>query len=421
MLQLLVIADDLSGAADSAVACTRTGLHATVILGHAIHESRTEVLAIDCNTRELAPQQAAGRVAQLCERYLSTPDLVVFKKIDSTLRGNIGSELAAILAVRRSSSSSGRHIVIVLAPAFPASGRTTVDARQFVHGVPLHESETWSSYPDKSPPHLPSYLATAGLRVAALGLNKIRTGNEDLIQSMKMASRESDVLFCDAETDDDLGAIAEASKVLGRETIWAGSAGLAYHLPRAAGLVGKPGPWITSNSFGTKLAGPTLILVGTMSSVTRQQVEALVALGNIELHPLAPSTLLAGPSSGPWSEFSARLTDNLQAGRDSIVVLEPDTQLERLDGPAIAKALGIMIKPYADAIGALVASGGETARSILDCLGIDQLRVIEELEPGLPVSLVEGWRRPLLVITKAGAFGTPNTLVRCIEFLQSLQ
>jgi 4-hydroxythreonine-4-phosphate dehydrogenase len=420
MLQLLVIADDLSGAADSAIACTRTGLHATVILGHTIQEPRTEVLAMDCDTRELAPQQAAERVAQLCERYLSTPDLLVFKKIDSTLRGNVGAELAAILAIRRNSSSSGRHIVIVLAPAFPAGGRTTVDARQFVHGVPLHESETWSSYLDKSPTHLPSSLTAAGLRVAALGLHKIRAGNDDLIQSMKMASREADVLFCDSETENDLGAIAEASMVLGRETIWAGSAGLAYHLPRAAGLVGKLPPRVILNSLETKLAGPTLILVGTMSSVTREQVKALVGLSDIELLPLAPSILLAGPGSRPWSEFSARLTENLQGGRDSIVMLEPDTQLERADGPTIAKALGMMIAPNADAIGAFIASGGETARSILDYWGIAQLCLIDELEPGLPVSVAEGWRRPLLVVTKAGAFGTSDTLVSCVEYLRSL-
>ncbi|CAN5596910.1 four-carbon acid sugar kinase family protein [soil metagenome] len=419
MLRLLVIADDLSGAADSAIACTRTGLSAMVTLRNTLDEPQTEVLAIDCDTRDLGPQQAAERVSGIFSRHASASDLIVFKKIDSTFRGNIGAELAAILRTRRDASLSERPIIIVLAPAFPAGGRTTVDAQQFVHGIPLQESEIWTSYLDKSPTHLPSSLNAAGLRVVQFGLEAVRAGNDALMQSMTTGSEHADVLFCDAETDDDLHSIAEASMVLGRETIWAGSAGLAYHLPHAAGLVGEvPYPGALS-SFETAAHGPILILVGTMSSVARRQVEVLAGVKDIRLLPLAPSVLLAGPASEAWRDYALLLADRLRQGRDSIVMLEPDAQLERSDGPAIAKALGAMLAPHAGTVGALVASGGETARSVLDLWGVTQLRIIGELEPGLPVSVTEGSLRPLLVVTKAGAFGTPQTFVRCIEFLRA--
>ncbi|MCU1321496.1 MAG: four-carbon acid sugar kinase family protein [Acidobacteriaceae bacterium] len=419
MLRLLVIADDLSGAADSAIACTRTGLSAMVTLRDTLDEPQTEVLAIDCDTRDVEPQQAAECVARILSRHVSTPDLLVFKKIDSTFRGNIGAELAELLRTRRNANLSERPIVIVLAPAFPAGGRTTVDAHQFVHGVPLQESETWTSYLDKSPTHLPSSLKAVGLRVVKLGLGEVRAAKDALMQSMTTGSEHADLLFCDSETDDDLHSIAEASMGLGRETIWAGSAGLAYHLPHAAGLVGEVSYPGALSLFGTAAHGPILIIVGTMSSVARRQVEALAGVKDIRLLPLAPSVLLAGPASEAWCDYSLLLADRLRQGGDSIVMLEPDAQLERSDGPAIAKALGAMLAPHAGTVGALVASGGETARSVLDLWDVTQLRIIGELEPGLPVSVTEGWRRPLLVVTKAGAFGTPQTFVLCIEFLRA--
>lgn len=417
MLRLLIVADDLSGAADSAIACTRTGLCATVSLGDGAVEPSAEVLAVDCDTRGLSAHEAAERVGRLVSRYVTVPDLLLFKKIDSTLRGNIGAELAAMLAVRRAASTTGRRVVIVMAPAFPAGGRTTVDGCQFVHGVALHETETWASYADKSAAHLPTSLTKTGLEVATLGLDQVRAGNDALIRAMQDASADADVLICDAETDADLRAIAEASMVLGSETIWAGSAGLAYHLPHAAGLAG--GLDALADVSVTSCAGPALVLVGTMSSVTREQAKTLSAQEDVELLALAASVLLAGPGSEAWAGYSLRLTEALRGGRDSIVMLEADAQHEQSDGAALAKALGVMISPHADKVGALIASGGETARSILALWGVTQLRLIGELEPGLPVSVTAGWSRSMLVITKAGAFGTPQTLVRCLEFVRS--
>jgi 4-hydroxythreonine-4-phosphate dehydrogenase len=69
-------------------------------------------------------------------------------------------------------------------------------------------------------------------------------------------------------------------------------------------------------------------------------------------------------------------------------------------------------------VGALVATGGETARAILDTWGIQRLRLLGEVEPGLPWSVTDGWRRALIVLTKAGSFGSPGTLLHCRDFLR---
>ncbi len=91
------------------------------------------------------------------------------------------------------------------------------------------------------------------------------------------------------------------------------------------------------------------------------------------------------------------------------------------DTRRLTSSLARLIAPCADHAGALVATGGETARAILDAWGIRQLRLLGEVEPGLPWSVTEGWRRDLIVLTKAGSFGTPGTLLHCRDFLRDLE
>ncbi|MEO8734997.1 MAG: four-carbon acid sugar kinase family protein, partial [Edaphobacter sp.] len=117
MRRMLIIADDLSGAADCAIACIGSGLSAVVAFDDLDRDLTSEVLSIDCDTRHLSPAAAADRVARVLRRYTPDPELLVFKKLDSTLRGNVGAELSAILEERRNSGSAGSRIVVVMAPA----------------------------------------------------------------------------------------------------------------------------------------------------------------------------------------------------------------------------------------------------------------------------------------------------------------
>ncbi len=90
-------------------------------------------------------------------------------------------------------------------------------------------------------------------------------------------------------------------------------------------------------------------------------------------------------------------------------------------GAELARALGRLVGDCADKVGGLVATGGETARAVLDAWGVTRLRIVGEVEAGVPFSVTEGWRRALPVVTKAGGFGDAETLVRCREFLRGLK
>lgn len=428
MRQILIIADDLSGAADSGIACTHAGLSAAVVLGSTAPEMDVDVLSVDGDTRCMNPQSAAEEIDKLMLQF-ENPRQIIFKKVDSTLRGNIGAELQAMLRAQRSFDSERKHSVILLAPAFPAQGRTTLQGRQILHGKFLEGTEIWKREGREDRAHIPEILEASGLRTGCIGLDVVRSDRHHLRDALFASAAESDVLVCDAESDDDLRTLAEAGSVLGRSTIWAGSAGLAYHLPKAAGITPCRADGI-SQEFAT---GPTLFVIGSMSGVSRGQASLLTNSSDTVTITIPATALRAKNENSKWLEYELGLSRAIESERDVVLLIGPEekgpdretcdarqgstTGMERR---RLSSALAEMIRPHATKFGALVATGGETAVAVLRAWGVAALRLIRELEPGVPFSVTENWRRPIAVLTKAGDFGTPQTLLHCQKFLRDL-
>jgi D-threonate/D-erythronate kinase len=289
-----------------------------------------------------------------------------------------------------------------------------------VHGIPLEETEIWQTQDSSTRPDIPEMLHRAGLRSALIRLDLIRSDIEILQRAMRRLSADADVLVCDAEIDHDLSAIAEASMALGRNTVWAGSAGLAYHLPCAAGFPYSSVPRYPRSPDHPLASGPTLFVVGSLSSVSRNQVKALAASSETVMCNIPPEVLLGEESSTAWREYELELERALDAGRDIAVFPDTDARYNRTLGQRLSTALARMVLPCADRVGALVATGGESARAVLEAWGIHRLRLVTEPETGLACSVTEGWSRQLPVLTKAGAFGTRQTLLYCQQFLHGL-
>jgi 4-phospho-D-threonate 3-dehydrogenase / 4-phospho-D-erythronate 3-dehydrogenase len=231
-------------------------------------------------------------------------------------------------------------------------------------------------------------------------------------------AREADVLVCDAETDPDLEAIANAAMVLHPATVWCGSAGLARHIPRAARFA----PSVPhSDSATVSVSGPTLFVVGSPANASFEQASALAASADIITITIPPALVLSAEPAAAVQEFAQRISSILQQGTDVLVRFDCAETCAAEDTRCLTSSLARLVAPCADHAGALVATGGETARAILDAWGIRQLRLLGEVESGLPWSVTEGWRRDLIVLTKAGSFGTPGTLLHCRDFLRDLE
>ena len=132
-MKVIVIADDLTGAAEVAGAALWVGLTAEVQLGQ-LEESAADVVVIDADTRSLRPQAAAVRALDLTtEAIRQRPDFL-FKKVDSVLRGSVASEIDAMLA------AAGLNRCLLVC-GNPRKHRTVVGGKIYVRGVPLHHTE----------------------------------------------------------------------------------------------------------------------------------------------------------------------------------------------------------------------------------------------------------------------------------------
>jgi D-threonate/D-erythronate kinase len=333
---LTILADDLTGAADCGLQAARRGLRTVVALTGAAHD--TDVVARDLDTRR---GDAGGAYAATCAAIPRHGAL--YLKIDSTLRGHVGAAIDAAL-------DAGAGDVAVVAPAFPAQGRTVIGGR----------------------------LRVDGREVADLqGLLRAQS---------RHAARPGAVVAADAASEDDLRRVVAEHRGGGARVVWVGSAGLAAALAEALAAGGAPGELPTAD-------GPVITVVGTAAAGAAAQLEALLARPGVE----------AVGDSAP------ALRRALRAGADPVVhAARPDGDLR----PALARALAAAVAEgcAGDPPAGLVLTGGETARAVCEALGIEAVELAGEVEPGVPAGRAVG--HPAAVVTKAGAFGDPRSLVR---------
>lgn len=398
MSRLLIIADDLSGAADCASAYAKAGRETLVMINPETFGDvgTADVIALDADSRRMPAARAARLHRELHARY-SVPGQAFYRKIDSTLRGNFAAEIAAI------SSAAGLAIV---APAFPPAGRTTRNGRQYLDGVALEDTEIWRSEGLMGVAHLPTMLERQGMTAAALGLADIRCGAGKLAAHLEAAARDGlHAVVCDVETEDDLQHIAQASQHLLVPCFWVGSAGLAVHLARLHG--GK-----AAQLAGVAVSGAILTVVGSLSGVSRAQAERLQEATGMHRIDISASVLRRGHADPRWAVLQQTIAAVLAQGHDLLVTIGVDDTVDMDEGLHLCQGLARLIAPLAGMLGALVSTGGETARALLCAMHYRGLRLAGEIEPGVPLSIAAG-PRPLPVITKAGAFGNRDTLLHC--------
>jgi uncharacterized protein YgbK (DUF1537 family) len=405
----LILADDLTGAADSAIPFARRGLESVVGWGDPPGpRPDAPVFAHNTDSRGLGANAAAAKHGRAM-KALFEPGPALFKKIDSTLRGQPAAEIAVTLAHLK---GTGRAFGI-LAPAFPATGRTTRDGRVRVHGRPLEEAEVWRRDHSYASASLPEILATAGVAAEVVPLATVRAGVEELTAAFARIAGLGDIVaVCDAETDDDLHRIAEASLPLMPGAFLAGSAGLAAALAALAPLdpVSKTAIEVARTGF--------LMVVGSLATASREGARKLVAGGRVAHVPVSPEALLNDASER--AEIGRAVAALLESGEDVLVEIRMDGAPDMALGPGLAEGLAGALTPAASRMSAFAATGGETAAALLSRFGVDGIRLLDEIEPGVALGQALG-ALSCPVVTKAGAFGDEDSLGRIAERLRALR
>jgi D-threonate/D-erythronate kinase len=388
---LAIIADDLTGAADTGVQFVHAGYRTAVFFrATEVLEDGLDAVVFDTDSRAMPAGFAAERV--LGAAHAARKARIVYKKLDSTLRGNVAAELAAALG-------GARRDRVVVAPAFPAAGRTTVGGIQRVHGVPVDETEMAN---DPQTPvreaHVPSLLADAFSSVGTLGV-------EDLAdhERVRRTLEDRECVVADTERDADLEALVRAVPEPTR-VLWAGSAGLAL----ALGSV-YPGPCAGTEGVRRAPVRPVLVIVGSLSGVAREQVRRLVqAYGEVDVP-------VDGQAPNAVREAVDAARRALEGGKCA-VVHSPEER-----GASSESVLGSLSEVAAllseeGLFAGMVLTGGATAVGVARRLGASGIRLEGEVETGVPMGLLAG-PVPYPVVTKAGGFGGPDTLVGAVEAL----
>ncbi len=401
-----VIADDLTGASDAGVQLVRAGYRSAVAFwGTApLNSDGLDAVAFDTDSRTLAPSHAAERVTQVGQEAAKAT--YMFKKLDSTLRGPVAAELAAAFSV------SGRERV-VLAPAFPQVGRTTVSGVQLLHGVPIHQTEL--ARDPLSPvreSHLPTLVHSEFDSVAVLSASELVQA-EAVWQALQTAY----VVIADAQSEDDLLTLVQMVPHPER-ILWAGSAGLADALSRT---LTKSVPLAVPSTPHPGKRVRVLAVVGSVSTTSREQLAYLVAAEGAERIVLQPLGLSP-------EEVEAEVTRVVsQAGKalereQTVALTTPATAPEGANLNIYAR---VLVTAMADAVArlsslglfdALVMTGGDTAVHIARALAAQGVFLKREIEPGIPLGVFIG-ASPYPVVTKAGAFGSHAALKAAVDAL----
>ena len=361
-----------------------------------------EVVVVDTDSRDARASEARARVAEAA-RLLAGRRL--YKKIDSTCRGNVGYELRALRDVLEPRG-------IVVAPAFPAGGRTTLWGVQRVGGQPLEL--TFFAHDPRWPmreSHLPTLLAQqAGLEVASVTLDVVEAGPEALVERLRAASER--LVVVDAVEQAHLRTIGRALALLGEAWLPCGSAGLAEEWVASLRPCREPvDPAPSPNDR------PVLAVSASRNDVSLAQVRVAC-----EERGLRRVDLDARGVYEPEREverLAREVGGELDAGR-GVVLTASFTPLIAGGGERVVDLLAQVVRRIVGrgGPGGLFLTGGDMAVAACRSLSVEALRIAAEVQPGVPGGqLVGGPLHGSWVVTKAGGFGDRRALVDALDYL----
>ena len=434
-VRLGVIADDLTGANDTGVQFARQGARTIVPLDwHDLTSlgRHADVLVLCTNSRGLPPGAAAQRAKLAAQALRKARVAAIYKKIDSTFRGNVGAELDAILDIYPAR-------LTILTPSFPPAGRAVINGTLTVDGIPVHRTAIGR---DPVAPvrqsHLPTLLRAQSRRnIHHLPLEILRARWPRAARVIRTwQPTDGGVVVADAATAADLRRLARLITEEDLLGVAAGSAGLAAALSVAL-------PWgRRALRRLSPVEHPILLVVGSPNPTSLAQVADFEHRRSVAVIRGEIREVLAGPERfrKELDRVLGKAFVEILAGRDTVITLAQESDgrraLRRRGLSARGKKLAAL-SPCASAtvseflgrsareltrrarLGALVLCGGDIAVATCRALRADGIILGGEVQPGVPWGRLVGGELPNLpVVTKAGGFGTPDVFRAAIRFLR---
>lgn len=405
MIKLLVIADDFTGALDTGVQFKARG---TQIRVAGLEEKRVletlktdlQVLIIDAETRHMGQEEARDVVFRIVAEAVEAGVPCIYKKTDSGLRGNIGSELTGMLE-----ASGERRLHFI--PAFPKMGRKTMKGIHYIEGVPVAES-VFGADPFEPVCH-------SAVRDIIASQSKVET---HLVGSRNAGEGMEGILIYDAATDEELSRIALTLKQRSQLRLLAGCAGFAAVLPRLLELEQDRG--------GLPEFHPRLVTVcGSINPITVGQLDEAEREGMLRISLTPQQKLDPGWLNRPEGGRCLDQWLTQMEGWEGVILEcgvedheetrrymeQTGLSVEEMRG-RISAAMGGVLKGLLDRglAATLLVTGGDTLLAFLRQIDQEELVPVGELMPGIVLSQITYRNKTYNLISKSGGFGPPTVL-----------
>jgi uncharacterized protein YgbK (DUF1537 family) len=418
--KIIVVADDFTGANDTGVQFSKKQLKSMVILDKDhIKKSLNDcdVLIIDTESRFDDREKAYRKTYETGQILKTLPVKCLYKKLDSTFRGNIGAELAGLME-----STGIKHTVVV--PAYPSNKRITRNGNVYVNGILLKETEFAA---DPRTPVNESYIpkiisGQTDKSIAVINFQEVHSGKEKLTRKLQQhISNGIEVIVIDVIDDKDLDMIASVTVPMKDKILFAGSTGFAEYLPKYL----DP----------EKEKKINVVIAGSVSDVTRQQILYAKEKLEITLVDIDIEKLLSGNTHQEKNRISHIVKVSSGRGEDIIIRSAPAVtssaescilgQKYGLSGDDVSEAVALFLGEIARDIiqeiplNGILLTGGDIAIKTVQSLNVSGTIIQDEIQPGIPYGhFIEEQYKNITVVTKAGGFGSGDAVFQILNFLK---
>lgn len=424
MIKLAVIADDLTGANDTALQFAKRNIKSSVEINFMKMEDveDKEVIVVDTDSRDLDKELSYKKVKDICEKISKYDIKCIYKKVDSTLRGNLGAEIKAVDDVFNPD-------IVIIAPAYPANQRITIGGYHLLEGKPIELTEIANA--PKTPvkkSYLPAVLGEQVDEEIAIVDFKLLRQRTDIISKkiVEFLQEKKRWIVCDIIEEENFITLMDAVSSY-KNILWVGSAGLAEYLPYFYKWKGN------KELFMKKRKGSVLVCAGSVSHITQNQVRTLLNQRKINLVKINMVRLLEDKNSELIEK--SQIINQLIREQKNILLATAQSDDEVEQAVEIGKKYNLSRKEISEKIATIMAeliksievnslsgmilTGGDMAVHICRAIGVNSIKIISEIDSGVPLGYIESDNlEKLFIVTKAGAFGKPDVFIKSIRAIE---
>lgn len=379
----------------------------TIVADHkkmsVIPRENYDVICVNTESRHLTAEQAYGRVRRVAQQFKNDVRLF-YKKTDSALRGNVASEMEALM-----DSLDERTGFFV--PAFPQNRRTTKEGRQYIEGVPVEQSVFGE---DPFEPVRESYIPNLFAKRQNMRVEVLSPKDE-----IRFEPGCKTVFVFDAESGPDLQRALERIASIPEARVIAGCAGFAEVIPQLLS------PVENEREFSRQQlpAGSQILLVsGSQNDITMRQVEEAAKAG-IPLHRLSTAEELRAdycctPGSDALISLVHREMEEYGMSILAVARADDDPNDSMQEMACRRKQVCTAIRRLTHKILAskesyhLVIFGGDTVAGIVNEIYGGIVYPIEEILSGVVLAdVMDAYGRRHCLVSKSGGFGSANTIL----------